>query len=153
ATQASYGFYESNGNVSDRDYNQAMLMMLTQMTEQVNVISSSWSLCENTATPSQTQAFAALAQQAAGQGITIFFAINDQGDACNGSVRLTDLTSYPTGAPYIIAVGGSILGVGANGQYGYETWWGSGDGGPQVCVNAFNNGTFNGGCGGFGHSE
>src|SRR5262249_30888685 len=79
APGANYAFFEYGGPPGDdpnynQDYNQAMLMMLTLMTEQVTVISSSWSLCENTATPTLTEAFAALAQQAAGQGISILFA-------------------------------------------------------------------------------
>src|SRR5207248_4410487 len=58
APGANYALYEHPLPLGDdpnynQDYNQAMLMMLTQMTEQVTVISSSWSLCENSATPSQ----------------------------------------------------------------------------------------------------
>jgi hypothetical protein len=145
-------------------FNNALLMILSQLTEKANVISSSFSICENTATRVDTAAFATVIEQAAGQGVSIFFAINDQGNACNGEIHGTHQTGYPTGSPYVVAVGGSMLTVDQNGQYYGETWWGSGNGGPAECTFAFNSlqgaptstptpVPNNFGCGGFGRSR
>ncbi len=140
-------------------FNNSLLMMLSQLTEKSTVISSSWSLCENTATQADTDAFHSVILNAAGKGISIFFAINDQGNACNGDVSATNLTGYPTGDPYVVAVGGTILTVGSQSEYYSETWWGSGNGGPVQCTDAFNHPNSpsivpnNWGCGGWGHSE
>ena len=125
----------------------------------VTVISSSWSLCEGSATPPKRHRSSKSSRRLPGNGVTTFFAVNDAGNACNVQVDRTHETTFPTGAPYTVAVGGSILTIGDNGQYYGESWWGSGDASPADCVQAFNSGggsrpptPNNGGCGGFGQS-
>ncbi len=149
APGARYLVYENHNET-----NQSMFVMLQTMIQNgVNIISSSWSGCEQGVSAAEANMYANLIAQAAGVGISTFFAVNDAGNACNGNASQTDQTTFPTGAPYTIAVGGTMLTIGQNRQYLSETWWYSGDGSATACANAFSTGNENGGCGGFGVSK
>lgn len=61
--------------------------------------------------------------QAAGEGIGLYFSSGDNGD----EVANLGYTSpdFPATSPYVTAVGGTSLAVGANGAYQFEAGWGS----------------------------
>ena len=62
--------------------------------------------------------------QAALEGIGIYFSSGDNGDeADNLGSRSVD---WPASSPWVTAVGGTSLGVGACNQYLFETGWGTG---------------------------
>jgi len=72
----------------------------------------------------------AVFQQAAVEGIGVYFSSGDCGDEldpqglCGGlGKRRAD---YPPSSPNVTAVGGTSLGIGASNQYLFETGWGTG---------------------------
>ncbi|WP_439688791.1 S53 family peptidase [Curtobacterium sp. SP.BCp] len=60
--------------------------------------------------------------QAAGEGIGLYFSSGDNGDesAALGSAQ----PDFPASSPWVTAVGGTSLGIGANGRKTFETGWG-----------------------------
>ncbi len=152
APGARYQVYQNHNET-----NQSMFVMLETMIQNgVNVISSSWSGCEGGVSSAEANMYANLIAQAAGVGISTLFAVNDAGNACNADPSATDQTTFPTGAPYTIAVGGTMLTLGLNRQYLNEAWWFSGNGSAQDCAAAYNGTPVipdHEGCGGFGVSK
>src|SRR5262249_48847845 len=62
--------------------------------------------------------------QAASQGITVLFSSGDNGDESqNIGVKSADT---PVNDPYVTAVGGTALGIGASNNGVFETGWGTG---------------------------
>jgi subtilase family serine protease len=63
-------------------------------------------------------------KQAAVQGVGIYFSSGDDGDeVANAGTRTVD---YPASDPFVTAVGGTSLGVGAGNDYQFETGWSTG---------------------------
>jgi kumamolisin len=84
------------------------------------VVSLSWSACESEISNSDADAFESLLQVYETSGVSIFMASGDTGSSC---VSSANRVSFPAGAPHAIAVGGTILQVGAGNSYQSETWW------------------------------
>jgi subtilase family serine protease len=65
-------------------------------------------------------------QEAAAQGIGVYFSSGDDGDQTSGGADPAD-RAVDSGAnsPYVTAVGGTTLAVGAHDNYEFETYWGS----------------------------
>jgi subtilase family serine protease len=61
--------------------------------------------------------------QAAAEGIGVYFSSGDNGDET--STRGVASTDFPASSPWVTAVGGTSLGVGANGSRAVETGWGT----------------------------
>ncbi len=71
----------------------------------------------------QTKAEQAIFIQAAIEGIGLYFSSGDDGDEIVGlGYRTTD---SPASSPWVTAVGGTSLGVGARNGYVFETGWGT----------------------------
>jgi subtilase family serine protease len=119
-----------------------------------DIVSGSWVLGADTGIPSATVlAFEQNFLQGAVEGIGFFFASGDEGSQAasgDGSGPLITATEYPASDPWVTAVGGTTLAIGAGGQYlwetGRETDYAqlSDDGGSWVSPP----GTFSGGSGG-----
>jgi subtilase family serine protease len=60
--------------------------------------------------------------QAAAEGIGVYFSSGDNGDETSNGYRTAD---WPASSPWVTAVGGTSLGVGASNDYLFETYWGT----------------------------
>src|SRR5262249_15050466 len=59
--------------------------------------------------------------EAAATGIGVYFSSGDNGDETLGIQGNSPTPDWPASSPWVTAVGGTSLGVGANGQYLFET--------------------------------
>ena len=66
--------------------------------------------------------------EAAATGIGVFFSSGDNGDETNGDPASFGAATpdWPASSPWVTAVGGTSLGVGADGSYLFETGWETG---------------------------
>jgi subtilase family serine protease len=66
--------------------------------------------------------------QAVVTGIGVYFSSGDNGDETGGNPANAAAATpdWPASSPWVTAVGGTSLGVGANGQYLFETGWQTG---------------------------
>ena len=93
------------------------------------IISNSYGTAGEKIAPSGFAAWEAVFQQAAALGIGSYFSSGDCGDnkdpdgLCGGTGYIT--TDYSASSPWVTSVGGTSLGVGDQGQYLFETGWGT----------------------------
>jgi subtilase family serine protease len=93
------------------------------------IISNSYGTAGEKIAPSGFAAWEAVFQQAAAMGIGSYFSSGDCGDNkdpggfCGGTGYIT--TDYSASSPWVTSVGGTSLGVGDQGQYLFETGWGT----------------------------
>ena len=93
------------------------------------IISNSYGTAGEKIAPSGFAAWEAVFQQAASMGIGSYFSSGDCGDnkdpdgLCGGTGYIT--TDYSASSPWVTSVGGTSLGVGDQGQYLFETGWGT----------------------------
>jgi len=64
--------------------------------------------------------------EAAATGIGVYFSSGDDGDETGGIAGNSPTPDWPASSPWVTAVGGTSLGVGASGQYLFETGWETG---------------------------
>ncbi|MGN6380091.1 MAG: S53 family peptidase [Gaiellales bacterium] len=88
-----------------------------------DVISNSWGLPEVFASRGEIGALNGVFQQAAAQGIGVYFASGDYGDNVEAAGRRS--AGFPDSSPWVTSVGGTSLAVGKHGQYEFETGWGT----------------------------
>lgn len=87
----------------------------------VDIISNSWSSCENEVSQAEVHAIDLVLQSAAASGISVFNASGDTGSTClNGS---PNTVGVPASSPSATAVGGTTLLPGDGGTYDSERWW------------------------------
>ena len=97
--------------------------------ELAQIISNSYGTLGEKIAPSGFAAWEAVFQQAAAMGIGSYFSSGDCGDnkdpdgLCGGTGYIT--TDYSASSPWVTSVGGTSLGVGDQGQYLFETGWGT----------------------------
>ena len=97
--------------------------------ELAQIISNSYGTAGEKIAPSGFAAWEAVFQQAAAMGIGSYFSSGDCGDnkdpdgLCGGTGYIT--TDYSASSPWVTSVGGTSLGVGDQGQYLFETGWGT----------------------------
>jgi len=97
--------------------------------ELAQIISNSYGTVGEKIAPSGFAAWEAVFQQAAAMGIGSYFSSGDCGDnkdpdgLCGGAGYIT--TDYSASSPWVTSVGGTSLGVGDQGQYLFETGWGT----------------------------
>jgi kumamolisin len=96
------------------------------ISDAVPIVSTSWGACE----PVVTQSYATLENDllmvAIAQGQSIFVSSGDHGtNDCIGTngPQTTETVDDPASQPYVTAVGGTSLAIGANNSYGGETVW------------------------------
>lgn len=87
----------------------------------VNVISNSWTSCENEHSVADVKSIDAILQAAAASGVSVFNASGDTGSTCLGASPNT--VGVPAGSPHATAVGGTTMTNGTAWVYGTESWW------------------------------
>lgn len=105
----------------------------------VNIISNSFSYCEDQTTAADAASIDSIFQNAAAAGISVFNAGGDTGTTCLDGAANT--VGVPADSPNATAVGGTSLKLGPGLTYDGETWW---DGSKESPLN---------GQGGFGNSK
>jgi subtilase family serine protease len=107
----------------DSDFFNAFQQIVSGRT--ADIVTNSWGSPEGTGDTNDVQAGEQIFQQAAAEGITFNFSTGDDGDYTQASNATSSPTaSYPSSDPYVTGVGGTSLGIGAQGQYQWETGWG-----------------------------
>jgi subtilase family serine protease len=87
-----------------------------------DLISDSWG-GHNEGTRATRSADTSMFEQAAAEGIGVFFSSGDNGDLSVQDGHPS--VSVPANNPWVTAVGGSSLAVGSSGEYLFETGWGT----------------------------
>jgi subtilase family serine protease len=112
-----------------------------------DVVTNSWGFVGEDLPPAEVQAYDATFLQAATEGIAVLYATGDSGDQVVATGRRQ--ADFPSTDPWVTAVGGTALGIGANGERLFETAWQTGS---SPLVNGVYTpappGHFNGGGGG-----
>jgi len=89
-----------------------------------NIISNSYGFSGELLAPGFIKPYNDTFLQAVVQGVGLYFSAGDDGDEFDAiGVRSVD---WPASSPWVTAVGGTSLGVGASNQYLFETGWGTG---------------------------
>jgi subtilase family serine protease len=88
-----------------------------------NVVSNSWGLPEVYAPRGEVLAMNAVFQQAAAEGIGVYFASGDDGDNRVAAGRLS--AGFPDSSPWVTSVGGTSLAISQSGDYEWEAGWGT----------------------------
>ncbi|WP_042419385.1 S53 family peptidase [Streptacidiphilus anmyonensis] len=88
-----------------------------------DIVSDSWGEPELASDPAMDSVYDKIFTTGALEGIGYYFSSGDGGDekAATGSKQ----TDMPAANPWVTAVGGTSLGIGADGQYLFETGWGT----------------------------
>ncbi len=99
------------------------------LTDGVDVVSNSWTYCENQTAPADLVSMNSVLASLAASGASVLNASGDTGSTClNGS---PNTIGVPSGSPNATAVGGSSYSWGPAPLYGTERWWdGSGSNPP-----------------------
>jgi len=88
-----------------------------------NIVSNSWGLPEVYAPRGEILAMNAVFQQAAAEGIGVYFASGDDGDNKLAAGRLS--AGFPDSSPWVTSVGGTSLAISQSGGYEWEAGWGT----------------------------
>ena len=126
-TSSNYVVYDAPSNTSFEQMFQAMI------NDGDNVISNSWSQCEDQTSLADAQGIDSVLASAAASGITVVNGAGDHGSTClDGSANTVGV---PADSPHATAVGGTTPTFGPGLSYGSESWWntpGGGSGGFGV---------------------
>jgi subtilase family serine protease len=88
-----------------------------------NVVSNSWGLPESLAPRGEIRAMNAVFQQAAAEGIGVYFASGDDGDNELAAGKIS--AGFPDSSPWVTSVGGTSLAISRTGGYEWEAGWGT----------------------------
>ena len=89
-----------------------------------DILTNSWGGLGETTDPLMLATYHGIFVQAALEGIGVFYSSGDNGDEVDTTgVRMAD---YPASDPWVTGVGGTSIGIGQNGNYLFETGWGTG---------------------------
>jgi subtilase family serine protease len=88
-----------------------------------NIVSDSWGLPESLAPRSESLAMNAVFEQAAAEGIGVYFASGDDGDNRAAAGRVS--AGFPDSSPWVTSVGGTSLAIDARGNALWEAGWGT----------------------------
>jgi subtilase family serine protease len=119
--------YVGAASCFDPDFEDALLNVVDN--HLANIVSNSWAGTEDQE-ETQIAAYDSIFEQAATEGIGMYFSSGDAGyndpntpiGAGVGSDRLQ--ANYPASSPWVTAVGGTALAIGAHGNYEFETSYG-----------------------------
>ncbi|HZY60110.1 MAG TPA: protease pro-enzyme activation domain-containing protein, partial [Candidatus Binataceae bacterium] len=112
---------------------QALLNRM--INDHVNIISNSFSYCEDQTTQADAQSIDAILATAAASGISVFNATGDSGSTCQDGSANT--VSVPADSPHATAVGGTSPTVGPGFTYAGESWWNRRSGIPPTGQGGF----------------
>lgn len=88
-----------------------------------NIVSNSWDLLESLASKGEMRAMNSVFEQAAAQGMGVYFASGDDGDNAAATGKMS--VGFPDSSPWVTSVGGTSLAIGSSGQYLWESGWGT----------------------------
>ena len=88
-----------------------------------NIVSNSWGLPESLAPRGEILAMNAVFEQAAAEGIGVYFASGDDGDNRAAAGRVS--AGFPDSSPWVTSVGGTSLAIDRRGGYQWESGWGT----------------------------
>jgi subtilase family serine protease len=88
-----------------------------------NIVSDSWGLPESLAPRGEILAMNGVFQQAAAEGIGVYFASGDDGDNLAAAGRVS--AGFPDSSPWVTSVGGTSLAIDSHGGYEWEAGWGT----------------------------
>jgi hypothetical protein len=131
--------YKSNATQLDL-VNTAYNGILSVRGASGGVISDSWYSCEYEISNSDADSMESLLQAVKLSGVSFFVATGDYGATCVNTaqgINYPNRIAYPSDAPDAVAVGGTVLQVGAGNFYLSESWWNF-----QPNPNAFGTGAF-----------
>ncbi len=93
-----------------------------------SIVTNSYGFASEALPPGYIQPYLDTMIQGVATGVGIYFSSGDSGDETGGNpanaARATP--DWPASSPYVTAVGGTSLAVGASGQYLFETGWETG---------------------------
>lgn len=105
----------------DNDLNDALARVLND--NKASIVSNSYGEPEEAVSAANLHEETLLFEQAAMQGVTVNFSSGDNGDeVANTGIKQADAEGSN---PYVTAVGGTALGVGADGSHLFEAGWGT----------------------------
>jgi subtilase family serine protease len=88
-----------------------------------NIVSNSWGLPESLAPRGEIVAMNGVFQQAAAEGIGVYFASGDDGDNLAAAGKVS--AGFPDSSPWVTSVGGTSLAIDSHGGYEWEAGWGT----------------------------
>ena len=117
-------------------FDNDLLNTLTTVVDEnkASLVSNSWGDVEEAATSALIVAYEQVFLQGAMQGISFMYSSGDNGDElANTGIRQTD---FPVSDPYVTAVGGTSSAIGGDGNFAFQTGWGT----EKYSLNAAQNG-------------
>jgi subtilase family serine protease len=90
-----------------------------------DIVSNSYGFSTEALPPGYINPFNDTLIQAAAEGIGVYFSSGDSGDETFGGPANTATADWPASSPWVTAVGGTSLAVGAGDSYLFETGWGT----------------------------
>ena len=90
-----------------------------------DIVSNSYGFSSEALPPGFIKPFNDTLIQAAAEGIGVYFSSGDSGDETFGGPASTATPDWPASSPWVTAVGGTSLAVGAGDSYLFETGWGT----------------------------
>ena len=118
--------YVGAASCSDEDLTDALANIVDN--HLASIVSNSWTLGDDDSnTQAQNDAAEQVFEQAAAEGIGMYFSSGDCGASdpatgCDGSD--TPQTYFPPSSPMVTAVGGTTLAINSSGQEQFQTGWG-----------------------------
>jgi subtilase family serine protease len=88
-----------------------------------NVVSNSWGVPESLAPRGEIQAMNGVFEQAAAEGIGVYFASGDDGDNLAAAGKVS--AGFPDSSPWVTSVGGTSLAIDSHDGYEWEAGWGT----------------------------
>ncbi|MEY9967315.1 subtilase family serine protease [Streptacidiphilus sp. MAP12-16] len=113
--------YVGAASCSDSDLMDALTTIVDKRL--ADIVSNSWGEPEGDSDPAADPVYDALFKRGAAEGVGFYVSSGDQGDdvAATGT-RQSDM---PASLPWVTAVGGTSLALDQNGDYRFETGWGT----------------------------
>ncbi len=120
APDANVAYYASKSCL-DTDFFDTLARVVDD--NKASIVSNSWGDAGEEVTAGEVHAYQSVFTQGAAEGIGFFFSSGDSGDeaANTGTVQ----ADWPATDPYVTAVGGTSLAVGAGKTYQFEAGWGT----------------------------
>jgi subtilase family serine protease len=106
-------------------YDQDLIDALNKIVDNrlATIVSNSWGEPENASDPANDAVYNQVFERGAVEGIGFYFSSGDSGDeVANTGTKQSDM---PASLSWVTAVGGTALAVGKQGQYEFETGWGT----------------------------
>jgi subtilase family serine protease len=94
-------------------------------TDAASIVSDSWGMDGEDGLGTEYAVESKMFLQAKAEGIGFYFSSGDNGDNKLLQKTATAQPDYPASDANVTAVGGTSLGINANGSYGFETGWGT----------------------------